>query len=350
MVMAVTLANVAREAGVSIAASSSVLGARPSTTSVSPATRERILEVAQRLGYRPNPNAAALITGRTRNIGLMMQSPATVLNHPNSALFFGLMISSAAERGYRITILDPNPKAEIDPRVIDGCLVLGFVGKEISRKLAELAATKPVLTDREQIEGAIVVDEDKREVTKGYRIAAEYLYELGHRHIAVTEVYGSHAPYVALSSFEAVAREREIEPELPVFVDRWQLRTYPTTDEICRLDPLPTAVFAFDDDYARMLISKLCRMGMRVPEDVSVYSGETHRKGFQLAPPLTGSEFHYEDLSLQKVMRFIDIIDSEDCPKSIRVELPTPELVERESCAPPRTNGKQGNLYGSRTV
>src|ERR687884_1386542 len=64
-----TIADVARRAGVSAAAVSFAVNGRPG---VSPATRERILEVAQELGWRPSASARALTEARTRAIALVL--------------------------------------------------------------------------------------------------------------------------------------------------------------------------------------------------------------------------------------------------------------------------------------
>ena len=75
--MTTTLADVAREVGVSTAAASLAMNGKPG---VSAATRDRVLEAAHRLGYRPNPAGRALRSSRAGAIGLYL---------PNSAVHFG---------------------------------------------------------------------------------------------------------------------------------------------------------------------------------------------------------------------------------------------------------------------
>jgi LacI family transcriptional regulator len=65
----VTVKDVAAAVGVSIATVSNVLNERPN---VGAATRRKVLEVARRLGYRPNRAAQAMRTGRTRTLGLVL--------------------------------------------------------------------------------------------------------------------------------------------------------------------------------------------------------------------------------------------------------------------------------------
>src|SRR5207237_2498312 len=93
--MAPTIREVAREAGVSIATVSHALsGKRP----VSARTRNRIARAVERLGYRPNPIAAAMTTGRTRTLGVVVPDIANP--------FFGELLAAvertAASRGYSV--------------------------------------------------------------------------------------------------------------------------------------------------------------------------------------------------------------------------------------------------------
>ena len=69
----VTIVDVARAAGVSASTASRVLNARGGDIRISDATRESVLQAAQRLGYRPNPFAAALRTQRTGVIGVIVR-------------------------------------------------------------------------------------------------------------------------------------------------------------------------------------------------------------------------------------------------------------------------------------
>jgi len=337
-----SLDEVAQEAGVSKAAASAALGARPSTTRMSDKTRARIQDTAVRLGYTPNPHAAALSTGRTWTIGVVMPDPDVVITHPNGALNLSTMIGAAGSRGYRIVILTAQKGHRIDPRLMDGCIVLGHVADSMARQLEGVASAVPVLADREQIRGAGRLATDVEEVAVGHRKAARYLYDLGHLDIAIVELHGASARQKALQYFESVAGEMGIEPRLQTWMDRWQVRVYPTTEEICGLDPLPTAVYAFDDDYARTLIAKLAVMGVRTPGDVSVFSGETHRRGIQTAPALDGIDHHYERGTTQMLHRLIDIIEGGGRAEEISIDLPTPDLVVRESCGRPRIGALVG--------
>ena len=332
----VRLIDVAREAGVSLSAASIVLGGHSRTIGASQETRRRILEAAKRLGYTPSPAAVSLSTGKTNTLGLLISNPTAYLTHPNGALTLVSMCNSAAEQGYRVLLAAFSPKTSIDVRLMDACAVIGSVDEDCIHRLEELAKRIPVLVTYRRITGAIFASIDGS-VKAEFSIAANYLYDQGHRHIVVADVlYRTH---LAIDEFRAVAQRRNLDVQLHSVTDQWRDRTYPTVEQICRMDPLPTAVFAFDDDYARALVARLARDRRRVPEDVSVFSGETHPTGFQIAPPLTGTYIHQEQQWASVMRKLIDVLRSDEKSTADIMLLPEPpQLIVRQSCAAPRAS------------
>lgn len=330
-----TLSDVASRSGVSKGAVSSVLRNRPGSDGVSAETRQRILSVVQELGYRPHPLAASLRTRRTQTIGVVIDDPTSYFRHPNNALIFGGILSQAAAMGYRVTQMDLGGKTQPDGRLMDGCAILKWVPAVHTAEVERLAAEIPVLSIYTHVKGAMrLVGDDGASLTKGLREAAGYLLDLGHRRIAVVDV---RQPYstgtLRTDAFCGVARERGIDVDLVCFSDRWQDRTYPTAAEIASLNPLPTAAMALDDDYARVLIGHLARRGLRVPEDLSVYSGHTQRDAFQSVPPLTGLAIDAVGQTRELMRRFIEVISTGERVEEIRLPPLAVELVERQSCA-----------------
>jgi LacI family transcriptional regulator/LacI family repressor for deo operon, udp, cdd, tsx, nupC, and nupG len=328
------LKDVAREAGVSIGAASSVLGGRSSTIGTSPATRLRILEAASRLGYTPSPAAVSLSTGRSNTLGLVIGNPLAFLSHPQGAIFIAGICSGAAASGYRVLLVTADREGALDPRLMDGCIVHGWVDHPTADIVERLAAQIPVASTYRRIPGTIpVVMSDHVEAK--YAMAARYLYEQGHRRLAVVDLQRSSR--LVKPVFEQVARQQGLDVQLTEFTDDWQARNYPTVHEIAQLAPLPTAVFAFDDDYARALIARLAYDGRRAPHDVSIFSGSTHAQGFQTTPPLTGIDCHQEQQIAQFINTFTQSLRDKSDLKSIETDPGTMELVERDSCAAPPT-------------
>lgn len=314
-------------------AASSVLGGRSSTIGTSPATRRRILEAANRLGYTPSPTAVSLSTGRSHTIGLVIGNPLAFLSHPQGAIFIAGICHGAASAGFRVLLVTADREGALDPRLMDGCIVHGWVDQPTADILERLAAQIPVASTYRHIPGAITVAMNDH-VDARYALAARYLYQQGHRHLAVVDLQrGAHR---VKPVFQQVADQQNIDVQLVEFADDWQARTYPTVHQIAELSALPTAVFAFDDDYARALIARLAHAGIRVPHDVSVFSGSTHAQGFQTTPPLTGIDCHQDQQIAQFIQAFTQGLHDKSGLTSIVTEPGTMELVERASCAAPR--------------
>lgn len=328
-----TIADVAKAAGVSKSAVSRVIGGKESTVVVSDATRRRILDAARELKYVPNPLAVALSTGRTYNIGLLVHSPMTFLTHPNGALQYGAFVQAAGEKGYRIAILWPDASRSLESRMIDGCIVYGTVSPELMEMMATVARQVPVLSTN-VIPGATTV-RIEGQVEEGFRMAAHYLYDLGHRSIVTVEITDI-VERQAEPWFRTVAGERNLRVELTAFVDPWEERVYPTIERIVSMRPLPTAIYAFDDDYARALIARLARDGVRVPEDVSVFSRETHKCSHPVVPMLTGVDWHFESLPVTMIQRLVEFIEGKERADAVTIMPAEIELVVRESCTQPR--------------
>jgi DNA-binding LacI/PurR family transcriptional regulator len=262
---------------------------------------------------------------------LLIGHAISYLTHPNGGLALAAMCGSAAELGYRILLLTSNPKSSPDARVMDACVVMGWVDEACAGRVAELAKRIPVITTYGKIPGAhgVVISSRRAEALA---TAAEYLYDLGHRHIAVVGV--AMQPIHAIEGFRETARRRGVDARLVPFTDHWRERIYPTIDQICALQPLPSAVFAFDDDYARALTARLARDRRRVPEDVSVFSGDTHRDGFQTAPPLTGIAGVHERECVRVIQKLIEAMEQGQAITEIGIEPSPVELIVRASCAP----------------
>lgn len=335
--MAITLADVARRASVSTAAASNALRKTAKAAGVREATRDRILTAARELGYQANPFAASLRTRRTRTLGLFLpEDTSSYFHHPNNAAQFGGLLGHIGRLGYRITLLCNDWQTPPDARLMDGCLFLGWIPKNHVAEVERLAARIPVLSALRPIRKAVELHEDSSTaLTAGARLAADYLYELGHRRIALVDVkHPDKIDTFRKAAFDQLARERRLRVQLHSFGDRWEERLYPTIPEILALSPAPTAVMALDDDYARVLIDHLSQQGKRVPQDMSVFSGNTAPDGFQSVPPLTGIAFDRESQQKTMIEGFLDILEGRSTADAIRLPPPSVQLVERQSCRP----------------
>lgn len=329
------LIDVARAANISIGAASSVLGGKSSTIGTSPATRKRILEAAKRLGYTPSPTALSLSTGRTFTIGLMIHNVLRYLSHPSGARVIAGICQAAAAQNYRILLMTADTQNTFDARVMDACVVLGWADSSESKLIRKLAKDIPVVCMYKPQPGMIPV-EIRQPSTPPAQKAAEYLYDLGHRHLAVVDTNSSQNRIASI--FRKVAAQRGIDVRIDTFGDIWQTRIYPSVEQLASLDPMPTAIFAFDDDYAQVLMSRLFARGWSIPRDISIFSGSTHRHGFQLTPAVTGIDCQQDNQTTQIVTSLIAALQEKKTLRKIVIDAIPAELIERDSCAPPRTS------------
>jgi DNA-binding LacI/PurR family transcriptional regulator len=335
--MTITLTDVARQAGVSTAAVSNALRKNAHEAGVRESTHARILAAAAALGYQANPFAASLRTRRTRTIGLFLpEDTRSYFHHPNHAAHFSSLVAHIGRLGYRITLLSNDWTSPPDARLMDGCIFLGWIPLDRVKEVERLAERIPVLSASRPIKNAVqLLDNPDAALTSAARLAAGYLYDRGHRRLALVDVkHPDKIDTYLMTALEQVARERRLKVHLHLFGDRWQERRYPTIPEILALSPPPTAVIALDDDYARVLIDHLAQQGKRVPRNLSVFSGNTSADGFQSVPPLTGIAFDREPQLKTMIEGFLEIVEGRSTADLIRLPPPSVQLIERQSCRP----------------
>lgn len=330
-----TLKDIAQQAGVSTAAVSTALSGKRGTVGVSAKRRAQIQRIAHELNYRPNPHAASLRTGKTGNLGLYLSQPGNYLAHPQGAHRFWRLCEIASRYEYQVSLLFPDGRT-VDERLIDGCLLMDPVTPERIDHFGRLADRIPVLSLVQGIPGALKLQVD-HSWHACRRQAARYLYELGHRHIAVVHEWEGSQTELPLQFLDA-AGELGIEVTVKGLPERSLERHYRTIDELLAMPELPTAVFAVDDNYARVLIARLMERGLRVPRDVSVFSGSTSAEPDAWLPRMTGLVLH-DERQLEGMLRdFIAIVDERAEHRDLIAPPIEVDFIERESCGPPRAD------------
>lgn len=328
---AANIFDVARLAGVSHQTVSRVLNDLPN---VRPATRARVEQAIAQLRYSPSPAARALVTRRTRTIGLV--APGTSDYGPSSiTTHFNLAARAARYSVDTVTLLDSEPsgvraiveallRQRVDAIVliVEDVTVLDVVrGLDIGVPFVAVAASAR--------RGPTVVSIDQY---RGARSAVRHLVELGHSRIL--HVAGpSRSP-------DAIERVRGWRDELaahrleavePVHGDWSPASGY----DIGRALDLAqaTAVFAANDHMAIGLLSALRERGFDVPERVSVVGFDDLPESGFLYPPLTTVRQDFAALGaliMQKVLLAIEE------PDTVTESTPLPtSLVIRGSTRPP---------------
>jgi DNA-binding LacI/PurR family transcriptional regulator len=267
----VTAVDVARLAGVSQSAVSRVF---TPGASASKHTVERVRAAAEKLGYRPNLLARAMITGRSRIIGLVV----AYLENQFYPVALERLSRAFQERGYHILVFMAENSTEkvaevmqelIDYRV-DGIITASVaMTNELTHQLATLG-TPVVMFNRGQDDPRLA--EVTSDNISGGRKATEFLIAGGHRRIAhITGWQGSSTGRDRAEGFRQAMAAAGLEPV--AVVDGMYSRETATTvtQEICSGPLRPDAIFVGNDHMAFAVMDELrFGLGLSVPGDISI--------------------------------------------------------------------------------
>ena len=327
----------ARHAGVSQATVSIVLNGTTTPIRVSPATRSRVLAIADHLGYVPNHAAQSLRRKRTRSLTFINPSP----ENPYFAEVVAGAQMLAEGAGYSVSVANVPTReaavhilAHLNAGTSDGVIV----GSRDPRVLAELApairrglAVVALQLDAEESDVSVV----RTDREAGGYMASQHLIRLGHTRIAHIMDAAAYArrPSERTAGYQRALREAGIQPEA-----EWIVRGTNTVaggDASMRAllergGPRPTAVFAFNDQVAIGALHALRKLGLRVPEDMAVVGFDGIGLGAFTSPELTTIEQPRYDVGQRAVELLFAMLDGEPSSPT-HVTLPV-RLVVRESC------------------
>lgn len=325
-----------------------VLNNSPSAKSIPQETRNRVLEAAQRLNYRPNYFARSLRQSRSMSVGVLAPDLSEgyftrvmsgVVQELTSAHYFYF----TACHDWKKELIEQYPRMLVE-RAVDGFLLLNTPADEIEVPVPVVAisAHSPV-----QNVTNIVLDHHKAVET-----ALHHLYALGHRRIAFMR--GPRAipdSEYRWQSIQQVVGEIDlpIDPSLVIRIDAagWSDKAgeHPMAPEI-GYKPMQgllektkdfTAIFCFNDIAAIGAIRALTDAGRRVPEDVSVVGFDDIQSAAYSTPSLTTVRQPLFEMGQRGAQILLDRIANRETAYPAEVVM-EPELVVRESTGP--ANGK----------
>lgn len=343
----VTIQQVARAAGVSASTVSVVLNGHHRAVGIREATRATVIEVSQRLGYRPNDAARSLRRQHSNVLTLLVQDLA-------NPCFVDIAVAAraAAEaRGYEVNVVDAGP-VDAELRALDrlrgdgsdGVIVAtGRHGSrpaalDLLRDLVARGLPAVVLLDRSPDPRVPAIRVD---VEAGAYLAVQHLLGLGHRRIAHLALHGDRPIAEEQTSqgdryrgyYRALA-DAGIQPE-----PAWLVRGVDTLAGghalmqalLSRPGPRPSAALVYNDLTAIGALRALRDAGMRVPQDMAVVGTDGIELGRFSNPSLTTIEHPREQLGQQAVEAVCGLINGAADPTEIERVLPV-RLVVRESC------------------
>jgi LacI family transcriptional regulator, galactose operon repressor len=335
--MPTTLADIARAMGVSKMTVSRAINNHPE---ISPETRARILEVAQRMNYRPNQFARALTTNRSGLLGVVVPD----LMHSYFAEICRGIETVAKPLGYQNLICSTDEDAaseevEIEallPRT-DGLIVASSASADETRFYRRILRdrAKVVLIDRllEGLKCSTVTTDD----VKVGALATEHLISLGHRRVG--HLKGTTAS-TAVKRFqgyrETLAKHRiPLDDALVRECGFTESDGYQSMRAWIASGDVPPALFAANDPAAIGAMTAMTEAGLRIPDDVAIVGGGNIHYGDMLRVPLTTVAWSTSEMGQNAGRLLIAMVEVKKRPKEQHI-IVQPELVVRESCGAAR--------------
>jgi DNA-binding LacI/PurR family transcriptional regulator len=333
-VAGVSLKDIARRAGVSVATVSNVVnGYRP----VGEATRERVRQAIDELGYSPNLSARHLRHGRTGTIALAIPE----LNNPYFAELAEATIREAAKHGYIVLLdhTDGDRDKELlvsqgfRAQIIDG-LILSPVQLD-RRDVLERTSETPMVLVGERVYDVpydhIAIDNAAASAT-----AMQHLIDGGRRRIAYigAQADANREPaQLRLLGYRTALQAAGLayDPQLVVTTAHFGRSDGAAgLRQLMALREPPDAVFAYNDLIAIGALRAACELGITVPDDIAVVGFDDIEEGRYSNPTLTTISPDKETIGTRAVTSLIGRLDGsrKDQPEEIQVPF---ALVPRES-------------------
>ncbi|WP_411375072.1 LacI family DNA-binding transcriptional regulator [Arthrobacter sp. MPF02] len=356
----VTVADVARAAGVSKAQAARALG---NYGAVSDDVKERVLAAAEELSYRPNELARSMNTGKSHTIGVVVGD----IENPHFGLATRGITDTAKKGGYNVILVntDEEQDAEIDAvqvlldKRVDGLIVAPASSAETQHLQRVYESGRPlVLLDRTA--QGLPVETIAVNTTGISRVATQYLLDRGHRRVAFISTLKAESPFSEETQVESSQISERLEGMKRAFSDNGLPFPYDLvrlnagdadsirniTRELLALADPATAVVASDGLIALSVLGAIQDLGLSIPEDVSFLMYDDFAWTRLTTPPLTVIAQPVYDMGVAAATALIHQIQGRKSPNS----LPALEaqLIQRGSVGPPsaRPNARPEAMEG----
>ncbi len=333
---AVTIRQVAQEAGVSIATVSRVVNNHPA---VHPDVKKQVEIVIERLGYRPNRAAQTMRTRSSSTIACAIRDISTQE--------FGAFIRSAEavvrQLGYTfiLTTTDRRAGMEVDlirhlsQRGVDGLLLTKT--RDHDPELEEELKKAPfpvVFIDREVSPSANAVVIDHR---NGITNAVNFLVSLGHQHISlITGPVAVRSGRERVQAYEAALKQHgiEVNPGLVVAQSFDTSECFRHASLVLDHSPRPTAMIAGGMAILPAILRAIKLRKLEIGKDISVIAGVDSDLAELATPAISTIRWDIGAWGRTCAQLLLDQIASPTTPLGRQIILPT-ELIIRASCRPP---------------
>ncbi len=329
----ITVADIAREAGVSMMTVSRVIN---QGDGVSEATRQRIQKIIKRLNYRPSAIARSLATRQTGTLGLVLPD----ISNPFFAEVARGAENLAYSKDYNVFLCNTEEDTQrelaslvsLEEKRVDGVVLSSRltptllsdhlrhlpVAVLINRRPARKAELPPV--------GVALLDD-----VAGGEMVTRHLVQRGHR--AIGFLAGPSTSYSGRARAKGYQRAlAAVTPPRP----EWQFHCLPTVEgglaaarELLLAQPTLTALFCYNDLVAVGAIQACVQLGRRVPQDVAIAGYDDIPLAALVTPSLTTCRTPRYELGAEAVRLLLNRIQG--CTKGCEEVILKPQLVVRSS-------------------
>ena len=339
----VTIKDIAEECNVSITTVSNVLNGK---AKVGEQTKQRILEVIQKRGYRPNTIAQGLRSQKTKTIGIIAED---IAQFTTPEIIEGIM-SCCEERGYRTTVrnlrmyarwqdawyynetayhsvLDPMLE-ELDSHMVDGVIYIAGHARRISCFPSDYktpAVMAYAYAQNPRVPSVLIDDE-----TSAYQIVC-YLIQKGHKRIGVI---GGREDNIhtqrRLLGYQKALFEAQLlfNPELVRYANWNKPSGYEAAKPLLKTDI--TALFCMTDRIAGGVYQYLDEMGLRAGRDLAVAGFDNQDLAEYMVPGLTTMSLPLQEIGNTSAKLLFRQIEGEDVEEYQEILIPC-TFVERQS-------------------
>jgi len=286
-----TIHDVAAAAGVSRQTVTRAMNGMPG---ISEATKERVLEAAETLSYRPSRFGRGLVTGGDHQLGLVVDD----LRNPWSPELASAVVRVAAARGWNVSLADVGLAADSD-RMIQALgaqtdAVIGTFGDRAAEWIGRLGPVPVVELDPvgEPLRGAVLLDH-----SEAVDALAEHLAGAGVRRPVVVDVSRSARPSRRAALLVRALAEHGLDASVVRADAPTAQAAAEATERIVARPRTADAIVAFNDLCALGVLSACRRAGVDVPGDVRVVGIDGLSIGRMLAPTLTTLAVDLDELA-----------------------------------------------------
>lgn len=345
-----TIKDVAKEAGVNYSTVSVVLGNRTSKVTIAEKTRAKVLECAARIGYRRNALASQMLTGKTNIIAMLSE----MVRYEFTFRTIAAASTEAELHGYYVKLVNLQEftgDTMERRRLFDLLLEQRPAGIIIKNRFPELEylirAAKEckipvaVLDDVVKNADVLIVSDDEEGISR----AVSYLAGFGHRRIGFFSDGLKEGKFsqIRFTAFQKAMRTQNLEqnPAWNCTMDYYhnqKIREF-LAELFAGHKPKPTAFCCASDLIALRVLTSLQRLGIRVPEEVSLIGyGGIHFTELT-DPSLTTVFQNFEEMGQYGVKYIMDFLNHKT-KEHVQQIIPT-RILEGESVAAPNRGERE---------